>query len=89
MAFGDHLKRVAATGVGCLLVDHDMNLVLNTCDRIYVIDFGHQIAEGPPQVVRRDPAVLAAYLGSKHQDVAEDGAGSQPGTSPFDAEALK
>jgi ABC-type branched-subunit amino acid transport system ATPase component len=66
VAFGEHLKEIAATGVGCLLVDHDMHLVLGVCDRIYVIEFGRQIASGPPDVVRRDPAVVAAYLGSEN-----------------------
>jgi ABC-type branched-subunit amino acid transport system ATPase component len=54
------------TGTGCLLVDHDMHLVLGVCDRIYVIEFGKQIASGRPEEVRRDPAVVAAYLGSEH-----------------------
>src|SRR3954447_1779517 len=66
VAFGEHLKEIAGTGVGCLLVDHDMHLVLGVCDRIYVIEFGRQIASGPPEVVRRDPAVVAAYLGSEN-----------------------
>ena len=68
IAFGEHLKEIAATGVGCLLVDHDMRLVLGVCDRIYVIEFGRQIASGRADEVRRDPAVVAAYLGSEHLD---------------------
>jgi ABC-type branched-subunit amino acid transport system ATPase component/branched-subunit amino acid ABC-type transport system permease component len=69
-AFGRRLAEIAATGVGCLLIDHDMRLVLDVCDRVYVIDFGRLIAGGPTDVVRRDPAVIAAYLGSGHrQDV--------------------
>jgi ABC-type branched-subunit amino acid transport system ATPase component len=64
VAFGDHLKQIAATGVACLLIDHDMHLVLGVCDRIYVIEFGTQIADGRPDEVRRDPVVVAAYLGS-------------------------
>ena len=66
IAFGSHLEQIAATGVGCLLIDHDMHLVLGVCDRIYVIEFGRQIAEGTPDEVRRNPRVLAAYLGSEH-----------------------
>ena len=66
--FADHLQRVAATGVACLLIDHDMHLVLGTCDEVHVIDFGHQIAEGTPADVRRSAAVLTAYLGSAQLD---------------------
>ena len=69
-AFGRRLTEIAATGVGCLLVDHDMRLVLGVCDRVYVIDFGRLIASGPTDSVRRDPAVIAAYLGSEHRTVA-------------------
>ena len=69
-AFGRHLHEIAATGVGCLLVDHDMRLVLGVCDRVYVIDFGALIASGPTDEVRRDPAVIAAYLGSVHRQDA-------------------
>jgi len=68
LAFGNLLQQIAATGVGCLLIDHDMHLVLGVCDRIYVIEFGRQIADGSPDEVRRDPRVLAAYLGSEAQD---------------------
>jgi ABC-type branched-subunit amino acid transport system ATPase component/ABC-type branched-subunit amino acid transport system permease subunit len=63
-AFAAHLREIAATGVGCLLVDHDMRLVLNVCDRVYVIDFGRLIATGGTDDVRNDPGVVAAYLGS-------------------------
>ena len=69
-AFAEHLRRVAATGVACLLIDHDMHLVLGTCDRIHVIDFGREIANGTPGAVRDDPAVVTAYLGSGHLDEA-------------------
>jgi branched-chain amino acid transport system ATP-binding protein len=60
---GRRLRRVADEGVGMLLVDHDMGLVLNICDVVYVIDFGHLLAHGPPEDVRSNPRVLAAYLG--------------------------
>jgi ABC-type branched-subunit amino acid transport system ATPase component len=67
--FGAQLRRIAATGVGCLLIDHDMHLVMGVCDRVYVIEFGKQIASGTPEEVRRDPRVLESYLGSEHSAV--------------------
>ena len=45
------------------MIEHHMNLVMDVSDRIYVIDFGKQIAQGTPAEVRDNPAVIAAYLG--------------------------
>ena len=63
---GGEIRRIADYGVGVLLIDHDMQLVLGLCDRIEVLDFGQLIASGPPQEIRRNPAVTAAYLGQTH-----------------------
>ena len=63
-AFAGSLRRVRDAGIPVLLVDHDMSLVLDVCDYVYVIEFGRQIAEGTPQQVSRDPRVVEAYLGS-------------------------
>ena len=62
-AFGGHLRSVVDRGMAVLLIDHDMELVLNVCDYIYVLDFGKVIAEGRPNDIRNDRKVLAAYLG--------------------------
>jgi branched-chain amino acid transport system ATP-binding protein len=62
-ALAHRLRRLAAAGTAVLLVDHDMRLVLDVCDRVTVLDAGRVIAEGPPAQVRVDPAVVAAYLG--------------------------
>jgi branched-chain amino acid transport system ATP-binding protein len=63
--FGTYVRAMAASGLGVLLIDHDMNLVLDVCSRVYVLDYGTVIAEGTPQAIRVDPAVIAAYLGAE------------------------
>jgi branched-chain amino acid transport system ATP-binding protein len=62
-ALGGLLARLAAGGMAVLLVEHDMELVMRICDHIYVLDFGDIIASGPPDAIRKDPMVQAAYLG--------------------------
>jgi branched-chain amino acid transport system ATP-binding protein len=59
-----HLRGVVDAGTPMLLVDHDMGLVLGISDYVVVLEFGRVIAHGPPDVVRRHPQVIAAYLGS-------------------------
>jgi branched-chain amino acid transport system ATP-binding protein len=66
---GRMLRTVVAGGLSLLLVDHDMGLVLSVCDYIYVLDFGRIIAEGRPEEVRRNPAVISAYLGEQERQL--------------------
>ena len=55
-------------GMAILLVEHDMNFVMGVCDSVVVIDFGNKIAEGTPEEIRNDPAVIEAYLGQQSDD---------------------
>jgi len=64
---GRTLRELADRGQSTLLIDHDMGLVLSICDRVVVLEFGRVIADGPPEAVRRDERVIAAYLGGGAQ----------------------
>ncbi len=68
---GRRLRRLADAGQSMLLVDHDMGLVLGICDEIVVLEFGQVIARGEADIVRRDPRVIAAYLGSAASQLTE------------------
>ena len=61
---GRRLHAIARRGTAVLLVDHDMDLVLEVCSHVYVLDFGRVIAAGTPSAIRRDERVIGAYLGS-------------------------
>ena len=63
-ALGARLRRLADDGAAILLVDHDLDLVLDVCDSVTVLDRGRVIAAGAPAALRADPAVRAAYFGT-------------------------
>ena len=58
------VRKVAASGVTVVLVEHDMKMVMNLSDRILVLDYGKKLAEGTGAEVRTNPDVIAAYLGT-------------------------
>ncbi len=60
------LRQLRGEGMSILLVEHDMDLVMEVCDRLVVMEFGTRLMEGTPAQVQQSPAVRAAYLGTEH-----------------------
>jgi ABC-type branched-subunit amino acid transport system ATPase component len=68
VALGRELTQVVAAGTSILMIEHDMGLVMEVCERIHVIEFGRLIASGPTQDIRSDERVIQAYLGASDDD---------------------
>jgi ABC-type branched-subunit amino acid transport system ATPase component/ABC-type branched-subunit amino acid transport system permease subunit len=74
-AFGPLIKRIQSElGATIVLIEHDMPLVMSISDRVYCLGTGRVIAEGKPKAVRRNPEVVAAYLGTDKRAIARSGA---------------
>jgi branched-chain amino acid transport system permease protein len=65
-ALGKVLRQLQSEGVSILLVEHDMELVMDVCDHLVVMEFGTLLTQGTPQQIQESPEVRAAYLGTEH-----------------------
>ena len=69
-AFGPLLVRIRAElGASMLVIEHDMPLIMAISDRVYCLEAGRVIAQGAPEAVRNDPAVIASYLGTDERAI--------------------
>lgn len=64
----DLIKMIQSKGITVLIIEHDMPLVMKLCDRITVLNFGEKLAEGTPNEIQNNEAVIEAYLGKEEED---------------------
>jgi ABC-type branched-subunit amino acid transport system ATPase component len=69
-AFGPLIRMIKEElGASILIIEHDMPMVMSISDRIYCLEAGHVIAEGSPDAIRNNPAVIASYLGTDERAI--------------------
>ena len=64
----DRIRELNRRGTTFLIVEHNMEFVMGLCDQVTVLDYGNAVVSGPPDVIRNDPRVLDAYLGTAEED---------------------
>lgn len=65
MGLAKLINKIKASGITVVLVEHDMELVMDICDTVVVLNLGHKLAEGTPRDIQENPEVIAAYLGEE------------------------
>ena len=63
------IRKIVRHGITVALIEHKMGMIMSLADKILVLSYGDKIAEGTPEEIRRNPAVIDAYLGSEHAEV--------------------
>jgi branched-chain amino acid transport system ATP-binding protein len=66
------IRKISEMGIGIMMIEHDMDMVMNLTDYITVINFGKEISQGEPSFVQNDPRVIEAYIGSDDEDDEEE-----------------
>jgi ABC-type branched-subunit amino acid transport system ATPase component len=66
----DHIHKLQEQGKSVIIIEHDMNVIMNHCDKIFVMDYGEKIAEGVADEIRNNEQVIDAYFGRRRHGAA-------------------